>query len=60
MASNGLTFTELEQYGEPTLDEIFAEPIVQLIMKRDGVDAADMRGTIARMLKLYTPATPVQ
>jgi len=39
--------------GEPTLDELLAEPIVQLIMKRDGVNERDMRGVIDRVQRAY-------
>lgn len=39
--------------GEPTLDDLFDEPIVQLIMKRDGVHQHDMREEINRLLISY-------
>jgi hypothetical protein len=29
--------------GEPTLDQLLAEPIVQQLMRRDGIDAATIR-----------------
>ncbi len=48
MASN--TPTTVEAWAEPSLDELFAEPIVQLIMERDGVNATDMRGYLNRIL----------
>jgi hypothetical protein len=35
---------------EPTLDQILAEPIVQMMMRRDGVDAETVR-------RLMRPAT---
>ena len=38
--------------GEPTLDELFAEPIVQLIMQRDGVERNDMQAKIFQMLEV--------
>lgn len=44
---------EAEIYGEPTLDELLAEPIVRLVMKRDGVNEADMRGQFDRMLDAF-------
>lgn len=47
------TITESEIFGEPTLDELLAEPIVRLVMKRDGVNEADMRGQIDRMLDAF-------
>lgn len=40
-------------WGEPTLDDLFEEPIVQLIMKRDGIHQHDMRAEISRLLKSY-------
>ncbi len=35
---------------EPTLEELFAEPIIQLVMQRDGVKVQDMRVQLDRML----------
>ncbi len=46
---------EREVTGEPTLEELFAEPIVQLIMKRDGVRARDMREELDRLVASYAP-----
>ena len=40
-------------WGEPTLDDLFEEPIVQLIMQRDGVQQHDMRAEISRLLRSY-------
>ena len=41
------------QYGagatEPSLDELFAEPIVQLMMKRDGIHAREMQHQLHRV-----------
>lgn len=34
---------------EPSLDELFAEPIVQMLMKRDGVRASDMQNQLRRV-----------
>jgi hypothetical protein len=45
---------EREVIGEPSLEELFAEPIVQLIMKRDGVRARDMREELDRLVQSYT------
>ncbi len=36
--------------GEPSLDDLFAEPIVQLVMERDRINAQDMRLEFDRML----------
>jgi len=32
--------------GEPTLREILSDPIVHLVMQRDGVTAAEVRRTV--------------
>lgn len=53
----GNTFTDTELLEEPSLDELFAEPIVQLIMKRDGVNATDMRGALCRVLNKFGAVT---
>ena len=34
---------------EITLDELLAEPIVQLLMRRDGVEAQELRALAARI-----------
>jgi hypothetical protein len=39
--------------GEPTLDEMLAEPIIRLIMQRDGVNEHDMRSEIDRAQAAY-------
>lgn len=54
------TITEPEIFGEPTLEEMLAEPIVRLVMKRDGVNEADMRGQIDRMLSAFRILETVQ
>jgi hypothetical protein len=46
-------YTDRELKGEPSLDELFEEPIVQLIMQRDGVKARDMREELDRLLASY-------
>lgn len=51
MASS--SHTDAELLGEPTLAEMLAEPIVQLIMKRDGVRLQDMQGELDRMQRVY-------
>ncbi len=45
--------TQSELRDEPSLEEMLAEPIVQLIMQRDGVEAVDMRGVIDRVKRQY-------
>ena len=42
-----------ELLGEPSLEELFAEPIVRLIMSRDGVDDRDLRSEIDRVQRAY-------
>ena len=49
----GTSFSDIDLLDEPSLDELFAEPIVQLIMKRDGVNATDMRGVLCRMIRSF-------
>ena len=44
------TTSEAELLGEPTLDELLAEPIVRLVMQRDGVNETEMRGQSDRMM----------
>jgi hypothetical protein len=43
--------TELQHSAlarEPSLDELFAEPIIQLLMQRDGIRRHDMRQHLSR------------
>ena len=47
------TYPDSDLLGEPTLEELFAEPIVRLIMKRDGVEDKDLRGQIERVRTSY-------
>lgn len=47
---------DAELLGEPTLEELLADPIVRLIMKRDGVDESEMRGQIDRAQRVYHAA----
>ncbi len=51
-------YSDAELKGEPSLDEIFDEPIVQLVMQRDGVLAHDMRAEIDRLLASYAAQLP--
>jgi len=36
--------------GEPSLDDLFAEPIVQLFMERDQVNPQDIRSKLHNLL----------
>lgn len=51
MASH-VTFDDgpLGHAEEPTIDELLNEPIIQLVMQRDGVKLQDMRHQLDRML----------
>ena len=52
---------EFGRYGEPTLQEMLSDPIVQAVMRADSVDPgrlADMLGWIADELQANVP-TPV-
>lgn len=42
---------------ELTLDDMLAEPIVQLLMRRDGVDEAELR-LLMRGTQISTAAAP--
>lgn len=44
--------------SEPSLDELLAEPIVQLLMKRDGIHAREMQHQLHRSMHRAHPTTP--
>lgn len=46
--------------GEPTLEELFRDPIIHLIMKRDGVEERDMRTVLNDLWRSYQAALEVQ
>lgn len=46
------------RHREPTLDELLDEPIVQLIMERDGIAPDSMRLQIARLVAQGLAAEP--
>ncbi len=46
-------YPDTDLLGEPTLEEMLAEPIVRLIMQRDGVKESEMRGQIDRVQAAY-------
>lgn len=50
---SSLYHPEPELFGEPTLDELLADPIIQLVMKRDGVAEDEMRGQLDRVQRSY-------
>ncbi len=51
MASNDSSALAKNLRDEPSIDELFAEPIIQLVMKRDGVHIQEMRHTLDRLLE---------
>lgn len=53
-------YTDPDLLGEPTLEELLAEPIIQLFMKRDGVHEDEMRGQIDRVQRAYSLDSGVQ
>ena len=53
-------YPDTDLLGEPTLEEMLAEPIVRLIMKRDGVNETDMRGEMDRVQRAYHSLETVQ
>lgn len=53
-------YPDTELVGEPSLEELLAEPIVRLIMSRDGVEEHDMRGAIERVRNSYKTLTEPQ
>ena len=53
-------YPDTDLLGEPSLEEMFADPIVRLIMKRDGVKHDDLRGQIDRVQQAYRTLNKVQ
>ena len=45
-------------HGEPRLDDALNDPVVQRIMRRDGVTAADVRAVVAPVIARLRLATP--
>jgi hypothetical protein len=43
MPFHALCQTDVSRYGEPTLDELLADPGVRLLMAKDGVDETIVR-----------------
>lgn len=54
------TYPGADLAGEPTLEELFGEPIIHLIMKRDGVAERDMRTTLESLRRAYRAAFEIQ
>lgn len=55
---NSPTMASALRHREPTLDELLDEPIVQLIMKRDGETPDTMRKQIALLAAQELAAEP--
>lgn len=55
---NSPTMASALRHREPTLDELLDEPIVQLIMKRDGVAPDSMRKQIDLLISEDLAAEP--
>lgn len=49
----GYLYPDSDMLGEPAIEDVLADPIVQLVMQRDGVDEGDMRGQIERVKQFY-------
>ncbi len=41
--------TARKTFAEPTVEEMLADPIVRLVMQRDGVEAAEVRRILQRL-----------
>lgn|GEM_PF-4846215 len=39
-------------YDEPTLDDMFADPLIATLMRADGVDAGELRPALNEMAEL--------
>lgn len=44
--------------AELSLDDMLADPIVHLVMRRDGVDEAEVRALIRRLARRLRPSEP--
>lgn len=48
----------LQPHEQPTLEEMLDEPIVQLLMARDGVARAEIETLVERLRLLQAPCRP--
>ena len=46
--------------GEPLLEDMLSDPMVQLMMHRDGVEEGEVRRALDRVLASYTAQEMVQ
>ena len=60
LSSTAAAVRDNDLVGEPSLEEMLAEPIIRLIMKRDGVDESSMRGQIDLVRSNYFTLESVQ
>ena len=60
LSNTAVAVRDNELLGEPSLEEILAEPIIRLIMKRDGVNESSMRGQIELVQRNYGTLASVQ
>jgi hypothetical protein len=44
--------------GEPAIDDMLDDPIVRLVMRRDGITERDVRAAIAPMIAVLRAAEP--
>jgi hypothetical protein len=48
-----MAYPDHDLYGEPSLEEMFGDPMVRMVMTRDGVEEQTMRRTIERLRDAY-------
>lgn len=41
-------------YDEPNLDDMFADPLIETLMRADGVDASELRPALDEMADLVS------
>jgi hypothetical protein len=46
--------------NEPSLDELFAEPMIQMIMRRDGVARDALEDVLAQLAAISKQQAPIQ
>jgi hypothetical protein len=51
------TFTGI---NEPSLDELFSEPMIQMIMRRDGVARDALEDVLAQLAAITAQQAPIQ
>ena len=53
-------YPDPDLFEEPTLEDLFAEPIIRLLMQCDGVNGVDLRAAMERVKQSYYPLDVVQ